>query len=110
MNTLRHVKGLMAIIFYVVSCVLMLFGYLYSVYEYQGKGSNVPNIVSMDSVIVTLVFTALSAIFASIAFWFKRKYRAALYVFIVLLVLNLFKIYQIILVLYKVGKGILQSM
>lgn len=109
MSTLRHIKGVASIILYTVSFALTVFGYLFAVYEYQGKGNNVPDIVSMDAVIAILVFMVFSIFFASIAFWLGRKNKAVLCAFIVLIVLDLYKITQIILLLHKVGKGILQS-
>lgn len=54
--------------FYIISYVLTLFGYFFTIYEYKGKGSNVPNVVSMDSVIVILLYMALSIFFSSITF------------------------------------------
>lgn len=67
--------------FNIISCVLTLFGYLFTIYEYKGNSSNIPNVVSMDSDSVILAFTALSIFFTGIAFWLRRKNKATLYIF-----------------------------
>lgn len=84
---------------YIVSFTLAIYGYLLPVYEYSGKGSDLPDIVSADAVIVILLFMVLSIFLASIVFLLKWK-KAALCAFIVLIILDLHKIIQIILFYY----------
>ncbi|WP_066498973.1 hypothetical protein [Abyssisolibacter fermentans] len=103
MNILeKHFKSVITTVLYIVAFVLTIFGYLFTIYEYPSKGNNIPDIVSMDSVIAILVFTALSIFVSLVALWIKRKKRIVRYVFITLLVLNMYKIIQIIILNYSI--------
>jgi len=80
-----------------------------SKHKYAGKGSNVPDVVSADAVIVILLFMVLSIFLASIAFLVKRKNKTTISAFIILIILDLHKIIQIMFLLHKAENGILPS-
>jgi|LSQX01.1.fsa_nt_gb hypothetical protein len=110
MTILKHLKSIISVVLYSVSCFSLMLSYIIPIYEYEGKGTRIPDIVSSDSVIGILILSILSIICASMAFFLKLKNRYVLYVFIALTLLNICKIIQVILVIYKVDKGILPIM
>ena len=106
-NAIPIVKKILLISAYIVVSVLTFFSYVISIYEYEGKGTNVPKIASMDSITVITVFLVVSIVCICALAIIKRKNKAFLTVSITLLILSVYKIAQILFVMYYVKKGIL---
>lgn len=109
MNILRCIKNIITVVFIAISLISLLFSYM-PIYEYEGEGANVPDIVSSDAVLLIIIFIALSIFFAIIAFLLNLKKRYALYIFIIILAINIYRIIQIKIVMDKVDNGILPIM
>lgn len=105
----KYNKSLIVVVLFIIAFISTIFSYLCTVYEYKGKGFNIPDIVSSDAIIGILLLVALSVVISFIVFCLKRK-KIIVYIFMILMALNIYRIIQVIIVLNKVEKGILLKM
>lgn len=111
MNILKQqLKNVIVDVLFVFAIILTVFNYLITIFEYEGKEYIIPKVVSSDAVIVILLLAIYSMFFSIFAYCLKRKKGMIVYIFMALMVLNIYKIVQVIIILNKVEKGILLKM
>jgi uncharacterized membrane protein len=92
------VKEIINIILNTLAVILVIGNHLIPINKYEWtKDPNLSGTVNSDAVLVIIILSVLSLIFATIAFLLKHKFKSiAFLVYIILIILNIYELIKVI--------------
>jgi hypothetical protein len=92
------IKQSIHIILNTLAAILVIGSHLIVIKKYEWtKDPNLSGTVNSDAVLVVIIFSMLSLILATIAFFLKHKFKSTAFLFyIILIILNIYKLIKVI--------------